>query len=89
MVAEHPARAVILRSWTLRAELKWLPAEPVVQLIHRVAPKWLLLADLASVQLQAVAQKSLHAIHAEHQAAALKAHAVLIIASHFFQPSRV
>jgi hypothetical protein len=89
MVAEHPARAAILRSWTLRAEPKWLHADPVVQLIHRVAPKWLHHADLVAVQLQAAVQKSLHAIHAEHQAAALKAHAVLIIASLFFQPSRV
>ena len=84
MVAEHPARAVILRLRIHRAEPKWLHADPVVQLIHRVAPKWLLHADLVAVQLQAVAQKSLHAIHAEHQAVALKAHAVLL-ASLFFR----
>jgi len=89
MVAEHPARAAILRLWILRAELKWLQLDLVVQLILRAALKWLLHADLVAVQLQAAVQKSLHAIHAEHQAAALKAHAVLIIASLFFQPSRV
>jgi len=88
MVAEHPARAAILRSWILRAELKWLHADLVVQLIHRVAPKWLLHADQASLQLQAVAQKSLLAILAELQAAALKAHAALLV-SLFFQLLRV
>jgi hypothetical protein len=86
MVAEHPARAAILRLRIHRAEPKWLHADPV-QLIHRVAPKWLPHADLVAVQLQAVAQKSLHAAQSEHQAVALKAHAVLL-ASLFFRPSR-
>jgi hypothetical protein len=89
MVAEHPARAAILRLWIHRAEPKWLQPDLVVQRILRAALKWLLHADLVAVQLQAAVQKSLHAIHAEHQAAALKAHAELIIASLFFQPSRV
>jgi hypothetical protein len=76
-VAELRARAVIRPFQIHRVELKSLHlVDPVVELGQHAAPKWLLHADLAAAQhqavalAQAVAQKSLLAIHAvQHQAA--------------------